>query len=45
MIPFSMFLLIPGAELALPLWLKIFPNSMPSQFLSEDDKLTKFNSR
>lgn len=30
MIPFSFFLLIPGAELLLPFWLSIFPNSLPS---------------
>lgn len=31
-IPFSMFILIPGAELLLPAWLMVFPNSIPSQF-------------
>lgn len=30
MIPFSFFLLIPGGELFLPIWLNIFPNSLPS---------------
>lgn len=35
-IPFSIFMIVPGAELLLPAWLVIFPNSIPSQFLSED---------
>jgi len=30
MIPFSFFLVIPGAEALLPAYLKIFPNSLPS---------------
>jgi LETM1 and EF-hand domain-containing protein 1 len=30
MIPFSFFLIVPGAELLLPFWLSIFPNSLPS---------------
>jgi len=33
-IPFSLFIIIPGAELLLPAWLVVFPNSIPSQFLS-----------
>jgi hypothetical protein len=35
-IPFSVFIIVPGAELLLPAWLVIFPNSIPSQFLSDD---------
>jgi LETM1 and EF-hand domain-containing protein 1 len=35
-IPFSVFMIVPGAELLLPAWLVIFPNSIPSQFLSEE---------
>jgi LETM1 and EF-hand domain-containing protein 1 len=42
MIPFSFFIVVPGAELLLPAYLKIFPNSLPSQFVSEDDKQKKF---
>lgn len=38
MIPFSFFLIIPGMELALPAYLKIFPNSLPSQFESDSDR-------
>lgn len=29
-IPFSFFIVVPGAELLLPPWLLIFPNSVPS---------------
>jgi LETM1 and EF-hand domain-containing protein 1 len=29
-IPFSLFIIIPGAELLLPAWLVVFPNSIPS---------------
>jgi hypothetical protein len=29
-IPFSFFLIVPGAELLLPAWIIIFPNSIPS---------------
>lgn len=32
-IPFSVFMIVPGAELFLPAWLVIFPNSIPSQFI------------
>lgn len=35
-IPFSIFIIVPGAELLLPAWLVVFPNSIPSQFLSEE---------
>jgi LETM1 and EF-hand domain-containing protein 1, mitochondrial len=30
MIPFSFFIVVPGAEALLPAYLKIFPNSLPS---------------
>ena len=45
MIPFSAFLIIPGAELLLPVYLNIFPNAMPSQFVSGDDLKLQFSSR
>ena len=32
LVPFSMFLIIPAAELALPLALRLFPNMLPSTF-------------
>lgn len=31
-IPFSFFLVVPMAELFLPLYLLLFPNAMPSQY-------------
>lgn len=37
-VPFSFFLIVPGAELALPAWIMIFPNSIPSQFLSDKER-------
>lgn len=41
-IPFSIFIIVPGAELLLPAWLMVFPNSIPSQFLSEEAKYKHF---
>jgi len=41
-IPFSLFIIIPGAELLLPAWLVVFPNSIPSQFLSNDARSKQF---
>jgi LETM1 and EF-hand domain-containing protein 1 len=38
-IPFSFFLIIPGLEFLLPAWLIIFPNSVPSQFQSEERQI------
>lgn len=35
MIPFSFFIIIPGAELLLPLCLYLFPNMVPSSFISK----------
>lgn len=32
MFPFSIFVIIPGAELLIPVYLKIFPSAMPSSF-------------
>jgi LETM1 and EF-hand domain-containing protein 1 len=34
--------LIPGAEILLPPFLVIFPNSIPSQFMSEEARDKKF---
>ena len=42
MIPFSVFLIIPGLEILLPPYLLIFPNAKPSQFMSEEAKNKKF---
>lgn len=41
-IPFSLFIIIPGAELLLPAWLVVFPNSIPSQFISEEARMKQF---
>lgn len=41
-IPFSIFIIVPGAELLLPAWLVVFPNSIPSQFLSDDARYKQF---
>lgn len=40
-VPFSFFVLIPGAEIFLPPFLMIFPNSVPSQFQQEKKKKEK----
>lgn len=42
-IPFSLFIIVPGLELLLPAWLVIFPNSIPSQFISEASKKQKMD--
>ncbi|CDK24358.1 unnamed protein product [Kuraishia capsulata CBS 1993] len=41
LIPFSMFVLIPFAELLLPVALKLFPNMLPSTYESKSDKKKK----
>ena len=41
MIPFSVFILIPMAELLLPFALKLFPNMLPSTFTTKDEKKAK----
>lgn len=41
-VPFSFFILIPGGEILLPAWIMIFPNSIPSQFATDDDRRKKF---
>jgi LETM1 and EF-hand domain-containing protein 1 len=33
--PYSVFMIVPFAELALPFYMILFPNSMPTQFLSD----------
>lgn len=44
MIPFSAFIFIPGGEILLPAYLKLFPNSLPSQFVSDADRKQKFHA-
>ena len=41
-IPFSFFILIPGGEIFLPAWVLIFPNSIPSQFVADEEREKKF---
>jgi len=41
-VPFSFFILIPGAEILLPPFLMVFPNSVPSQFMQEEQRQEKF---
>lgn len=43
LVPFSAFLIIPFAELLLPVALKIFPNLLPSTYESGKDKQKKSN--
>jgi LETM1 and EF-hand domain-containing protein 1 len=43
-VPFSIFLIIPGLELLLPPFLVIFPNSVPSQFMSKEARVEKFKT-
>lgn len=38
LVPFSLFLIVPAAEFALPFALRLFPNMLPSQFQSEMQK-------
>ena len=41
-VPFSLFLLIPGGELFLPAWVLVFPNSIPTQFVAEEERAKRF---
>ncbi|RCK55693.1 Mitochondrial distribution and morphology protein 38 [Candida viswanathii] len=43
LVPFAMFVIIPFAELLLPVALKIFPNLLPSTYESTVDKQKKLN--
>lgn len=44
LVPFSAFVLVPFAELLLPIALKLFPNLLPSTYESNKDKLSKLTS-
>lgn len=44
LIPFSLFVIIPGAELLLPFALMIFPGMLPSTFVTESDSDKKLRS-
>lgn len=41
LVPFSAFVIVPFAELLLPIALKLFPNLLPSTYESKKDKQTK----
>ncbi|KAJ5520471.1 hypothetical protein N7463_000924 [Penicillium fimorum] len=41
LVPFSMFLIVPFAELLLPVALKLFPNMLPSTYEGQKDRDTK----
>jgi len=38
LVPFSIFIIVPGGEALIPVALKIFPNLLPSTFASQDSK-------
>lgn len=38
MIPFSVLLIVPGMDLLIPAWVALFPQGLPSQFMSEEQK-------
>ena len=40
--PFSFFILVPGAEILLPPFLMIFPNAKPSQWANDEEREKKF---
>ncbi|SCV06029.1 LANO_0H20538g1_1 [Lachancea nothofagi CBS 11611] len=44
LVPFSAFVLVPFAELLLPIALKLFPNMLPSTYESKNDKMSKLKS-
>jgi len=44
-IPFSLFIIIPGGELFIPAWVLFFPNSIPSQFVSEKSRRESMERR
>ncbi|SCV03022.1 LAMI_0H04852g1_1 [Lachancea mirantina] len=44
LVPFSAFVLVPFAELLLPVALKLFPNMLPSTYESNKDKQTKLSN-
>ncbi|SCU80128.1 LADA_0B05204g1_1 [Lachancea dasiensis] len=44
LVPFSAFLLVPFAELLLPVALKLFPNMLPSTYESKTDKISKLKN-
>uniref|UniRef100_T1IV40 Letm1 RBD domain-containing protein n=1 Tax=Strigamia maritima TaxID=126957 RepID=T1IV40_STRMM len=45
LVPFSVFIFVPLAELTLPLALKLFPNMLPSTFQTKDEKMQKLKTQ
>lgn len=43
LVPFSMFVIVPFAELLLPIALKLFPNLLPSTYEGQSSKDAKAN--
>jgi LETM1 and EF-hand domain-containing protein 1, mitochondrial len=41
LVPFSVFVIVPFLELLLPLFVKLFPNSLPSTFEKSSDRLAR----
>ncbi|XP_032796482.2 mitochondrial proton/calcium exchanger protein [Daphnia magna] len=44
LVPFSVFIIVPFMELALPIFLKLFPNMLPSTFQTANDREVKFKT-
>eukprot|EP00039_Didymoeca_costata_P011640 m.164499 g.164499 ORF g.164499 m.164499 type:complete len:706 (-) comp15237_c0_seq1:277-2394(-) len=44
-LPFSAFIIIPAGELALPFFIKFFPNMLPTQFRHADSEIMKERGR
>lgn len=44
LVPFAAFILVPFAELLLPIALKLFPNLLPSTYESQNDKQSKLEN-
>lgn len=45
LVPFSLFIIIPFMELALPIFIKLFPNMLPSTFAEESKEKEKMKKR
>lgn len=44
LVPFSVFIIVPFLELTLPIFLKLFPNMLPSTFQTADEREAKFKT-
>ena len=44
LVPFSVFIIVPFMELTLPIFLKLFPNMLPSTFQTADEREAKFKT-